>query len=81
MPKSQNIPQKKVPAKRPKVTKAPPAEKKTGQIDQYEYKSKDIPITVTVNRVKGEFVPIYEVRISSISRTVSLKPGVRSILR
>ncbi len=38
-------------------------------IDEYDYKSKDIPITVTVSRVKGEFVPVYEVRISSISRT------------
>ncbi|MBU1854985.1 MAG: Flp pilus assembly complex ATPase component TadA, partial [Nanoarchaeota archaeon] len=38
-------------------------------IDQYEYKSKDIPITITVVKVRGEFVPIYEVSISSISRT------------
>ena len=40
-----------------------------GYIDQYAYKSKDIPITITISRVKGEFVPIYEVRISSISKT------------
>ena len=40
-----------------------------GQLDQYEYKSKDIPISVTISRVKGEFVPVYEVRISSISKT------------
>jgi len=39
------------------------------QLDRYEYKSKDIPITVTVQRVRGEFVPVYEVRISSISKT------------
>ncbi len=38
-------------------------------LDEYEYKSKDIPITVTVQRVKGEFVPVYELRISSISKT------------
>lgn len=37
-------------------------------IDQYEYSSKEIPITITVHRVKGEFVPIYEVRISSLSK-------------
>jgi flagellar protein FlaI len=39
------------------------------QLDNYEFKSKDIPINVTVRRVKGEFVPLYEVRISSISKT------------
>jgi len=38
-------------------------------IDKYEFKSKDIPITITVVKVKGEFVPIYEVSISNISRT------------
>lgn len=38
-------------------------------IDTYEYKSDDIPITITVRRVKGEFVPLYEVRVSSISKT------------
>jgi len=37
--------------------------------EHYEYKSKDIPISVTISRVKGEFVPLYEVRISSISKT------------
>jgi len=46
-----------------------PAKKEPGLIDEYEYKSKDIPITITVRKVKGEFVPIYEVRISSISKT------------
>lgn len=38
-------------------------------IDSYEYRSKGIPITITVTTAKGEFVPIYEVRISSISKT------------
>ncbi|MFH1400082.1 MAG: type II/IV secretion system ATPase subunit [Nanoarchaeota archaeon] len=38
-------------------------------LDTYEYKSNDIPIVVTIARVPGEFVPIYEVAISSISRT------------
>lgn len=31
--------------------------------------SKDIPINITIERVKGEFVPIYDVSISSISKT------------
>ncbi|MBR9703188.1 CpaF family protein, partial [Candidatus Woesearchaeota archaeon] len=42
---------------------------KAGLIDKYDYMSQDIPITITVQRVAGEFVPIYEVSISSISKT------------
>lgn len=42
---------------------------KTGKIDSYDYMSKDIPITINIERVKGEFVPIYDVSISSISKT------------
>jgi flagellar protein FlaI len=38
-------------------------------IDKYEYRSGDIPINITVVKKKGEFVPVYEVAISSISRT------------
>lgn len=38
-------------------------------IDTYDYKAKNIPIRVTVIRRKGEFVPLYEVSISSISKT------------
>ena len=38
-------------------------------IDSYEYKAKNIPIKVTIVRRKGEFVPLYEVSISSISKT------------
>lgn len=45
------------------------AAKDPGVIGTYDYMSKDIPITVTVRRVAGEFVPLYEVSVSSISRT------------
>ena len=38
-------------------------------IDSYEYKAKNVPIKVTVVKRKGEFVPLYEVSISSISKT------------
>jgi flagellar protein FlaI len=38
-------------------------------IDSYEYKAKDVPVKVTISRKKGEFVPIYELSISSISKT------------
>lgn len=41
----------------------------SSEVDTYEYVSKGIPITITISRVKGEFVPIYEVKISSISKT------------
>jgi flagellar protein FlaI len=41
----------------------------TGSIDSYEYSAKNIPIRVTISRVKGEYVPIYEVSIASISKT------------
>ena len=59
-------------AEKPAREKAqkPLGEHKHGeQLDAYEYVSKNIPIKVTVSKMKGEFVPIYEVSISSISKT------------
>ncbi|MBU1975837.1 MAG: type II/IV secretion system ATPase subunit [Nanoarchaeota archaeon] len=38
-------------------------------IETYEFKSKTIPITIKIKKVRGEFVPIYQVNIASISRT------------
>ncbi|MBN2458658.1 Flp pilus assembly complex ATPase component TadA [Candidatus Woesearchaeota archaeon] len=38
-------------------------------VDSYEYKAKNIPIKVTILKRKGEFVPLYEMSISSISKT------------
>lgn len=38
-------------------------------IDSYEYKAKSIPIKVIISKRKGEFVPIYELSIASISKT------------
>jgi len=49
-----------------KVMLSPPL---TRTIDSYEYKAKNIPIKVTILKRKGEFVPLYEVSISSISKT------------
>ena len=55
---------------------SPPAKKaKKGEVakrevvDRYEFKSGDIPIIITVERVPAEFVPIYDVQISSLSKT------------
>ncbi len=50
---------------KPKLVK----ENSANQLDQYEFTAKEIPITVTVSRSKGEFVPIYDLRVSSISKT------------
>ncbi|RJQ15912.1 CpaF family protein [Candidatus Woesearchaeota archaeon] len=38
-------------------------------LDKYEFKSGSIPITIVIIKKKGEYVPVYEVSISSISRT------------
>jgi flagellar protein FlaI len=38
-------------------------------IGTYQYDSKDIPITITVRKNPGDFVPTYEVSIASISKT------------
>ena len=39
---------------------------------QYNFVSDSIPITIKIYKAKGEFVPIYEVLISSISRTTEI---------
>ncbi|MBN1502626.1 type II/IV secretion system ATPase subunit [Candidatus Woesearchaeota archaeon] len=41
-------------------------------LDKYEFKSKKIPIQISVVEKEGEFVPIYEVSISQISKTTEL---------
>lgn len=41
-------------------------------IDTYNYITKKIPVTITISRELGEFVPIYEVSISSIGGTTEL---------
>ncbi|MFC1753258.1 type II/IV secretion system ATPase subunit [Thermoproteota archaeon] len=43
--------------------------KRTNVLDKYNFNSMKIPITVTVERVAGEFVPIYRVDIAQISKT------------
>ena len=49
--------------------RAPAASAEAPVIATYQYMSKDIPITITIKKVRGEFVPTYEVSISSISQT------------
>ena len=42
------------------------------KIDTYHFESLNIPITIVVRRVMGEYVPIYEVHISEISPTTMM---------
>lgn len=41
-------------------------------ISTYNFVSKKIPVTITISKKRGEFVPIYEVSISSIGGTTEL---------
>ena len=57
------------------------SQSKTRIIDTYQYKSKDIPITITVKHQSGEYVKQYEVSISHISPTTeSILEKIRNIL-
>ncbi|MBT4352601.1 CpaF family protein [archaeon] len=46
--------------------------KKDEIIDSYNYDSKKIPIIITIKNTNEEYVPIYEVSISQISKTTEL---------
>jgi len=46
--------------------------KKTGVIDSYSYKSNEIIIDITISWKTGEYVPIYDVNIASISDTTEM---------
>ncbi|MBN2141763.1 CpaF family protein [Candidatus Woesearchaeota archaeon] len=52
-----------------KVAKTKASSERGNIIDTYNYVSKNIPIKIIISKRKGEFVPIYEVSISSISKT------------
>ena len=45
---------------------------KDGILDKYDFVSKKIPVTITIIKNKGEFVPMYTVSISSIGGTTEL---------
>lgn len=53
-------------------SKKPPAAASANKdekiIDSYEYLSNDMPISIKIFKKRGEFVPIYEVSISSITK-------------
>ena len=41
-------------------------------IDEYNFKSGSIPLTIKVKKVKGEYVPIYELDVSVIRKTTEM---------
>jgi len=41
-------------------------------VEAYAFRSKNIPINITIKKVSSEFVPIYDVSISQISKTTEL---------
>ena len=44
----------------------------TGVLHTYDFVSDNIPITIKIYKKKGEFVPVYEVSISSISKNTEI---------
>lgn len=57
-----------------KIIKSSFEKKETAEkiMDQYDFKSKKIPITITIKTIPGEYVPIYEISISKISTTTEI---------
>jgi flagellar protein FlaI len=55
--------------KKEKLTKQ---EEQRQVLGTYDFTSDDIPITITIYKKRGEFVPIYDVSIASISKTTEL---------
>lgn len=55
-----------------KLVSEPQKEVAMKLIDEYHYDSKGIPITISIFQKEGEFVPIYDVSISSFSKTTEI---------
>lgn len=74
--------ERKVKLKKKKISKSkkeqkPPVEKdikkeSRSMIEKYDFISDDIPITISIYRKTGEFVPIYDVSISGISKNTEI---------
>ncbi|MFW6450176.1 MAG: type II/IV secretion system ATPase subunit, partial [Nanoarchaeota archaeon] len=56
----------------PAPSKTKPADAGKKLIDSYSFGAENIPINIEIYKKKGEFVPIYDVSISSISRTTEM---------
>jgi len=60
---------RKNPVKKPELSSEI---KKDQIIDSYEFRSERIPLTVTIIKKSGEFVPTYSLHISAISKTTEM---------
>lgn len=58
---------KSAPAVKSSAKPAVTAQDGSQMIDKYEFKSMNIPVSVTIQRVKEDYVPIYEINIAAIS--------------
>lgn len=57
------------------------AKRKEKVLGKYEYKSKDIPIEITIKQVPGEYATIYDLSIANISGTTeSILEKIRKVL-
>ena len=45
---------------------------RTGVIDTYTFNSMEVPVTVTIERTKEDFVPIYNINIAALSSTTTM---------
>ncbi|MBI2657307.1 type II/IV secretion system ATPase subunit [Candidatus Woesearchaeota archaeon] len=61
--------QSKKEAEKPKPVIQIPGKEDIKALSTYNFVSDNIPITITIYKKRGEFVPIYDVSISSISKT------------
>ncbi|MBI2653439.1 type II/IV secretion system ATPase subunit [Candidatus Woesearchaeota archaeon] len=57
---------------KPKVTITEPKKEDIRLITTYNFTSDNIPITIKIYKRKGEFVPVYDVSISTITKTTEL---------
>jgi len=66
------IPLKEEKKAEPKAIQAAPKKEIIKVLSTYNFVSDNIPITINIYKEKGEFVPIYDVSISSISKTTEI---------
>ncbi len=72
---------KKVEKTTPEKAQKTTSKKESDVLDTYEFHSKDIPITIRIRKVDGEYVKIYDVSISDISPTTeSILEKIRNVL-
>jgi len=70
--KSKNVHHTKIHARHTRNIKTFEVEKSDSIIESYEFRSERIPVTVTIIKKVGEFVPTYSLEISAISKTTEM---------